>query len=313
MKRLSLLLLGTCLSVALYLTVFTVVERPLTLGDLQQQLDFKLSYSRSLKSPKVMIFAGSNGRFSHRCEEISAAVGLPCVNASIATGVGMDFLLDQFDPTLNPGDLVYMPLEYTQYNASENDMHLGVQNAVMLRSRREYLLSLPVRRVVEAYGAFDLPYLVRGLAEMTLAHRKFKRRSGIDTLTPQGDERDHTPAMAQPYASYLRQAAAPDTRVVADAYAQHVLAAFLVRARTRGIVVAGGLPTVPDDTAIDPNSVGRIRDLYLSNGQFFVSNATASRYPRSCLYDTVYHLNEDCQIRHSRVVGALLRQMLDAR
>jgi hypothetical protein len=290
--------------------VFAVVQRPLTLGDLQGQLDGKLAYARELRSPKVMILAGSNGRYSHRCAELSQALDRPCVNASIASAIRLDFLLDQFGALLLPGDILYLPLEYEQYGMSAPQMQAGAQNAVLLRAHPSYLWSLPADQIVAAYGAFDLPFLIRGLAEMALAHGNFKRRTGIDTLTPQGDERGHSAEKARLYADYVRQAPPPDTRIAPRSDAQDVLAAFLRSARARGITVVGGLPTVPDDTPIAEADIERIRHLFVANGQRFVRDETASRYPRSCFFDAVYHLDEEWQGRHSQRIAQLLKEVV---
>ena len=41
-------------------------------------------------------------------------------------------------------------------------------------------------------------------------------------------------------------------------------------------------------------------------GQRFLALDNRSRYPRSCFFDTLYHLNEECQCAHSRAVGRAL-------
>jgi hypothetical protein len=310
MARLLTLVAAVVASILLYIAVFSVVHRPLTLGDLTQQLDFKLAYAAKLPSPKIAIFAGSNGRYSHRCQEFSTILGRPCINASIASGIGLDFLLSQYSTVLNRGDIVYMPLEYSQYGATESEMHGGVQNAVMLRHRDRYLRSLPAQRIVEVYGAFDLPFLVRGVAEMALARASFRRRTGVETLTQQGDERGHSVEKGQPYQAFLKSAPPPDTRVPSASYAEEVLSRFLADAKRKGIIVVGGLPTVPDDAQIAEADIARIRMLYTQGGHRFVQTRTASRYPRDCFYDTTYHLNESCQALHSRAAALALQQVL---
>ncbi len=242
MGRLLQFLGAVVASLVVYVAVFSVVERPLTLGDLTQQLDYKLAYAAKLESPKIVILAGSNGRYSHRCAEFSAVLTRPCVNASIAAGIGLDFLLDQFGAMLRRGDIVYMPLEYSQYGVTEPEMHLGVQNAVLLRHNPNYLWRLPALRIVQTYGAFDLPFLLRGAAEMGLARASFRRRTGVETLTEQGDERGHTPDKGLAYAEFISAAGSPDTRVPDASFAESVLERFLVEARSRGIVVGGACP-----------------------------------------------------------------------
>lgn len=309
MNKLLALIAGCVASLALFVAVFSVVHRPLVVGEIQRQLDHKLGYARTLGSPKLVVFAGSNGRYSHRCEELTAGTGLPCVNASIGVGIGLDFLLDQWRPLLHAGDRVYMPLEYAQYGVDTAEMHGGLQNALLVHSRRDYLRSLGPRRVIDAYGSFDLRFLVHGLVEMVLERRGFQRRSSTASLTPQGDESGHTAELGQAYASFLRDAVFGVIEIPAASDALDVLGAFLRSARAADITVIGGLPTVPDSVVLPPAIVERLRALYESQGQQFVVLPQRSQYPLACFYDTLYHLNERCQRQHSHALGEALARL----
>jgi hypothetical protein len=303
MKKLALLALLIVLSVVLFVAVFSVVHRPLVVGEIQNNLDYKLAYARQLPSPKIVILAGSNGRYSHRCDELTRVLHRPCVNASIGVGIGLDFLIDQWRPLLKPGDLVYMPLEYGQYRFSNAEMHSGLQNALMVHSQRDYLWSLDVKRIAAAYGSFDLPFLLHGLTEMGLDSRGFRRRSSTASLTPQGDERGHTAELGRAYASVVRVAQAESAQVPESSDAIAVLSAFLQQTRTAGVTVVGGLPSVPDSVAVAHDDIDRLRRLYEGNGHLFLVLPHLSRYPLECFYDTLYHLNEGCQLAHSAAVA----------
>ncbi len=304
MKKLLALAGLVSLSIALFVAVFSVVHRPLVVGEIQKNLDYKLAYARQLASPKIVVLAGSNGRFSHRCEVLTATLNKPCVNASIGVGIGLDFLLDQWRPLLQRGDIVYMPLEYGQYRFTKAEMHGGLQNALMVHSQREYLLSLGAPRITAAYGSFDLPFLIHGLAEMALDRRGFRRRSSTDSLTPQGDESGHTAQAGQAYAVFLRSITADTAQVPATSDAIRVIEGFLQQAKRDGIVVVGGLPTVPNSVVIEPADVERLRQLYEAHGQRFLVLPNRSRYALECFFDTLYHLNEACQVAHSSAVAA---------
>jgi hypothetical protein len=288
--------------------VFSVVHRPLVVGEIQKQLDYKQAYARSLASPKIVIFAGSNGRYSHRCEVLTQTLDRPCVNASIGVGIGLDFLLVQWRPLLHAGDLVYLPLEYSQYRFSNAEMHGGLQNALLVHSQRGYLWSLNAKRIAAAYGSFDLPFLVQGVVEMALDRHGFKRRSSIDSLTPQGDERGHTAEIAAGYIAFLRESRADTSAVPERSDAIDVLSPFLRKMHDAGVAVVGGLPTVPDSVDVKVGDIDRLRRLYEDAGQHFIVLPNRSRYPLSCFFDTLYHLNEGCQKAHS---AALARALSD--
>lgn len=310
MKKLIALAGLIALSVVLFLAVFSVVHRPLVVGEIQNQLDYKLAYARTLASPKIVVFAGSNGRYSHRCEEFTQATNRPCVNASIGVGIGLDFLLDQWRPLLRAGDLIYLPLEYSQYRLSTTDMQGGLQNALLVHSQRETLWALDARRIAAAYGSFDLPFLLHGVVEMALDQRGFRRRSSTDSLTPQGDERGHTAALGEPFAAFLRKSHADSTAVPEHADAIDVLTRFLGQMRSADVTVVGGLPTVPDSVPADARDISRLRRLYENAGQRFLALPNHSRYPLACFFDTLYHLNEGCQKAHSAAVAVQLSGVL---
>jgi hypothetical protein len=310
MQRLLTLAGLIALSLLLFVGLFSVVQRPLVVGEIQKQLDFKLGYARTLDSPKIVIFAGSNGRYSHRCEAFSTALNRPCVNASIGVGIGLDFQLAQWRPLLHAGDLVYMPLEYGQYRFSRAEMHGGLQNALLVLHQREHLWSLGARRIAAAYGSFDLPFLIHAVGEMALDRRGYRRRSSTDSLTPQGDESGHTALAGNAYAEFLRGAAPFDTEVVQASDSIDVLAAFLRQAQRDGISVIGGLPTIPDNASPSAEGVQHLRSIFESQGQRFIVLPNLSRYPLSCFFDTLSHLNEDCQKTHSAAMAAHIAAVL---
>ena len=314
MKKMLSLAGLVVMSVLLYLAVFSVVHRPLVVGEIQRNLDFKLAYAKTLPSPKIVILAGSNGRYSHRCEMLTQATGLPCVNASIGVGIGLDFQLDQWRPLLKRGDVVYMPLEYSQYRFSFAEMHGGLQNALMVHSQRDYLLSLDARRIAAAYGSFDLPFLIHGLGEMALERKGFWRRSSTESLTPQGDEKGHTAEAGKAYEGFLLEATkggniglskVPDTSDTLT-----LLEPFLTQMRSDGVTVVGGLPTLPSSVNVDRADTERLRSFYSGQGQQFLELANRSLYPLSCFFDTLSHLNEPCQVAHTAALGGALAQLL---
>jgi hypothetical protein len=89
-KRILLACLG---SLVIYGVAFAfLLDRPLTLGALQARVEANLAYGAAIRRPKLVILAGSNGPFSHRCQTIGPMTGRPCVNAGVAVGVGLDYL-----------------------------------------------------------------------------------------------------------------------------------------------------------------------------------------------------------------------------
>ncbi len=310
MRKLFALFGLLVLSLTLYGAVFAVVQRPLTVGEVARQLESRLKYAEQLRSPKVIIFAGSNGRYSHDCSAITIALARPCVNASIGVGIGLDFQLDTWTARLNPGDLVYLPLEYGQYRSSQADMQAGLQNALLVHHAHGQLRQLPPERVLRAWASFDLSFLIQGLAEMALQAAGVQRRGGEVGHTAQGDARGHDHTQASRYAAFLRSAVAEPTSVPAQSDALDVIARFLDKAHKRGAQVVGGLPTVPDSVAVATADVNALRQFYARHGHAFLALPTLSRYPIACFYDALYHLTQECQHAHSVTVGSAMQALV---
>lgn len=304
-------LIGACAaSLLVYAAIFGLfVHKPLTVGTIGDLLRVKVDYAARAASPKLVIFAGSNARFSHRCETIERLLSVPCANFGIGRGIGLDFLFAALEPTLHAGDVVYVPLEYDWYLDDKIQAMTGPDAALMLYSDKRKLLSLGAERSVRALFCCDLAYAVSGLAEMGLDRVGFQRRYNLDTLTPQGDERGHVPEKGREYRAYLD--ALPVELPSGDAfkapsYAKTLISGFLRRARERGVRVVGGLQTTFDDVAISPRLIADLEQFYRSEGQDFLVLDNRSQYPRSCFYDTAAHLNEPCQIAHTERLAAAL-------
>src|SRR6185437_3267495 len=81
MRRLALACVGSLL---LYVGLFAfVLDRPLTLGALRARIDANLARGATITGRKLIILAGSNGPYSHRCQVIEPILHLPCVNAGV--------------------------------------------------------------------------------------------------------------------------------------------------------------------------------------------------------------------------------------
>lgn len=311
MRQLTALACALALSLLLYVAVFSVVHRPLTLGEVSTAIQARRALAASLPSAKLAVWAGSNGRYSHRCEVLSAATGLPCVNLSLAMGIGLDFQMQQYEPLLKSGDVVYLPLEYSQYRIERDEMQSGAENPALVHEMRDLLWTLGPRRIARAYGHFDLPYLVHGLLEMGLVQAGVRRRATAqETTTPQGDMAGHGAAAAIAYQGFLRAMRFDTQPVPTSSHALAVLDGFLQRAQQRGVFIVGGLPTVPDNVPLDEAFIGRWQAQLERHGHRLLILPNRSQYPLTCFFDTLYHLHEGCQLQHSAAVGSALAGLL---
>ena len=309
-------LLGACAaSLLVYAVLFgMILDRPLSLEFLRGQVEAKLMRGAALPSPKLVILAGSNGPYSHRCETIEELVGLACVNAGVAVGIGLDYLFARWLPLLHAGDVVYLPMEEEQYVRGHAAMSLGPDAAIMFRHDRHTLLHLSQARWIAALFSFDLRSALMSVLEtaLCLAHFHDPRMQVTGDINAWGDHIGHTRSLAAANQIVLGQfhPYTPESKQVREGYGAALIAGFTRSATQRGVIVIGGLPTGFSDVPLSDDLVRAIRDVYEANGGSFVSLPNRSRYPRDCFFDSPEHLNETCQIAHSAALASLLVGLL---
>jgi hypothetical protein len=301
------IVLHVMLSLSLYIGAFgSVLDRPLSLGALQARIETGLARGRAVAGPKLVILAGSNGPYSHRCATIEPLIGRPCINAGVAVGIGLDYLFARWKPELHPGDIVYLPLEEAQYIRPREANSLGPDAAIMLRHDRATLRGMPPDRQVAALFSNDLRALAMSAAECAMA--PWLSPAKLRPENSNGDRIGHTAALAARNALALA-AATPDhpgADRIGAGYGAAIVAGFLDWAYDNGIVAAGGLPAGFADSPIPGDSIAAIETIFREHRAGFVELPNWSRYPRSAFFDTQDHLNEEAQIVHSVLVGQAL-------
>jgi hypothetical protein len=265
-------------------------------------------------APKLVILAGSNGPYSHRCAIMAVIVDRPCINAGVAVGVGLDYLFARWQPLLHPGDIVYLPLEEVQYARPRATAALGPDAVIMLRHDRATLAAMPLTRQVAALFASDLRGAIMSLIEMALAGSGFRdpRAAVTGSTNTWGDQVGHTAALGAANQATLATMVPyhPSAGQILAGYGTHEVRDFLRWANGHGVRVIGGLPTGFADSPMQPGSQAAIRAIYRDGRAGFLDLPNHSRYPRGAFFDTAEHLNEAAQIRHSVAVArALARTM----
>ncbi|MGA3397911.1 MAG: hypothetical protein ABSC95_01725 [Acetobacteraceae bacterium] len=309
------ILLACATSLLLYTVIFgAILDRPLSYGFLRDAIDARLARGATIAGPKLVILAGSNGPYSHRCATIEPLLRTPCVNAGVAVGIGLDYLFARWEPLLHPGDVVYLPMEEAQYVRDRAATALGPDAAIMLRHDRATLAELPPQRWVGALFVYDLRGALMALIETGLAAGGFHdpRAATVGESNDWGDHIGHTAALAAASASVLAAAEPfhPSAAQIRTGYGSALIARFAEWARAHGVRVIGGLPTGFADSPITDDAVAAIRAIYTTHGALFLELPNRSRYPREAFFDTAEHLNESWQVVHSVAVARGLVEVM---
>lgn len=308
--------LAACLiSVVGYIAlVILVLDRPLTNGVLSAELDAGLARAGSVMGEKIVILSGSNGPYSHRCEVMEPVLERPCVNAGIAVGVGLDYLFARWDGSLRAGDIVYLPMEPSQYVRGRMANATGPDATIMIRHDHETLARLPPERWAGAVFSYDLRGTAMAAIEMTLRAGGFRdpRALGGETRNVWGDRIGHDAARAAANAGAIAamRTVRPNAAQIGAGYGRELIAAFTRRMRARGVIVIGGLSTGFADAPLDDAAIAAIAATYTDHGGEFVMLANRSRYARENFFDGPEHLHETAQIAHSRKIARAIADYL---
>jgi hypothetical protein len=301
-------------SVLLHLTTFAfVLDRPLSLGTLRRELEAKLAYAASLPSPRLIILAGSNALFSHRCAIIGPMLRLPCVNGGVALGLGLDYQFLRWESVLRPGDIVYLPMELQQYAMTSRAAVAGPDLAIMLRHDRSNLLALGPSRWPAALLSGTLEDLILSVVEIAAsAARPDLARHTLEDIDSAGDGIGHTLRRAAANRAFLSglHRSDPSPPAILAGRGTREIAAFLAWAAAHRVRAIGGWPTEFADAPQDPRLAETLRRLYVGKGAAFLPLANQGRYPRDDFFDTQDHLAEECQVLHSIRVAQALAPML---
>ena len=307
MKR---LLVCAVVSVALYVLLFgLMLERPLSLEPLWLEMTQKTARLASLPSPKLVILAGSNGPYSHSCAVMGTMLNMPCENAGIAVGIGLDEIFARYAPSLQAGDVVYMPMELEQYAMTGAQYRALVDGALLLRHDKAMLLELPPGRAMGALFCCTLADGLEALAEMPLAGLGVRNEANMlaAEYDVEGDRVDNDLAGADKTLLAGPARVGPSAQEIEEGYGTKLIARFVTQERAKGVVVIGGWPVDFTDARISNGTRAAVRRIY---GIDFLSLKGESLYPRIDFFNSEDHLARSCQFKNSIKVAKGLEKML---
>ena len=306
--------LGSCiLSLIIYIMVGRLVpDRPLSLGYFDLEIQDKAARMAVLPTPKLVILAGSNGPYSHSCAVIGSMLTLPCENAGIAVGIGLDDLFAIYGPEIHAGDIIYMPLETAQYIVSRSQDDAGPDGSILLERNSAILGRFPLDRIVGAFFSNSFLDLLESTVEIPVADSGLMSASKLigEEYNEAGDRIGTSLATADQ--SILADASRnePSGVEIAQGYGSMLVRNFVAVETQHGVTVIGGLPTDFQTVPLPPDTIATIRSIYVANGGRFAVLRNLSRYPKSDFYDSEDHLAQPCQYMHSIAIAGLLSQAL---
>ena len=304
-------IMACIVSLLLYLGVFAVVRKPITIGVYREMIKLKLGDFIQSPPPRVLILAGSNARVSHKANVLEKELRIPVTNGGLSADTSLQFTIGVFENQLKPGDVIYLPLEYQSYLV--DDRTSKVDYFYLASYGRNQLKDVPLEEALRALFIYDLSYLAAACGEMLLFHGNLARPNR-GNLNEDGDQLNHGTREAERFREVIENWK-PRGMPTAPAIKSRPLTIrqlenFLQRCTQRGVRVFGGLPTIFDDIEVAPDLIKEIRDIYERNNHQFLILENKSQYPRTAFFDSQYHLSEPAAVAHSESVARALKSQL---
>ena len=243
---------------------------------------------------------------------MEAMLNLPCENAGIAVGIGLDDLFARYAPLLHRGDIIYMPMELQQYTATRAQYRAGADSGFLIRHDRRVLAQLPLDRILGAVFCCNLSDFLESLAEMPIAREGAidPKRLLASEYDMQGDRIDNNLADVDPELLRHPPRLPPDALAITTGYGSALISHFVAQQTAKGVIVIGGLPSDFTTLSLTPQIVGAVTAVYVSNGGIFAALPNDSLYPVQDFFNGEDHLTKPCQYLHSIAVAYRLAALL---
>ena len=273
----------------------------------------KQKISRSIKSKKIVIVAGSNALFGVDSQMLGEAFGLPVLNDSVNAGIELPGILFMAQKVINRGDMVIMPLEYGLFSYNGD---ASVQMIDFILSRRTELLSrLTIEEQFYLYWHVTLERIYTGYFDHSES-KITKGIYGVHHIDANGDQTHtelprQTKQMRSELKTHIDQPVKYSESFDPNAPGWHYLNYFVEWCRERNVEVVFMPAALMQDKSYVEIPEERWFFTHLpqeiqSRGWHYTGNPYDYMYENECYFNTRYHLIDKCRkIRTERMIKDL--------
>ncbi|HEX6241423.1 MAG TPA: hypothetical protein VFZ61_11035 [Polyangiales bacterium] len=316
----AIFLQGCLLLLAGLLTAFAFVWFVPEVNDYHLASVLKHDRLSSLKSPKIVLTGGSNLAFGIDSPMIEQATGLPVVNMGMDGYLGVEFLLAEVEPELEPTDVVVVALEHDSYiippeGVPESQLAIVKANPSALKyltapQRQALFKSLllvaqaKVKRLIEDTGR-TLQKQFMGIESASQMAEHIGRFEGF---IKQGDFTSHLDVQyPEAPADGLDLGSKPPGPIT------KLLREFNQRMRAKGVRVLFSYPPVAQPYfARHSASIAAIHAGLAADADVFAPTAPSEFvYPADRFFDTVYHVTRQAREARTRRLLQDIQQLLE--
>ena len=317
LRYLRSILIGFLLSCTIFLlAVFYQIGAPTETSRWVDEIyKIKVNIANSIKTPKLVVVAGSNVLFGVSCQMIDEATGLPCVNAGTYAGLGLDYILNRAHSLVKPGDILLLSFEYELYQ--DNGAPSTPLIDYVFSRDPKYLLMLDFARKTHFITWISYERLALGIAAKLKPPKPITVGYKSQKLNKYGDETSNLKSNITEIKKQMVEQAKPikaDVDVVTK-YSQESIRDFIKWCENQQVkLLVTWSGTIWFESYREKEKQEYFKSLeyfYHQQGVAILGKPIDFMYNKSMFYDTSYHLNEQGVKQRTHKLISLLRPYLE--
>lgn len=291
-----------------------LLEKRLSHGLIGDALQIKREYAQTQKPPRIFIAGGSNVFYSFKCAAIAETIGQPCINYGTSFDIGLPYTLELIERDTRPGDTLVLAFEYYTYFAPMDALYRGLSHPIRLTHDSGSIFNLDLDVALHAIFQFDMRYMAGAFVESALDILGIKRLITRKQITPMGDVTGMSLARTEYYQAKIENDRFDIHRgqvpFQVGPAATEIFSEGIERLKAKDVTIIATLPTLAEGYGLTPDVYSAIEGAFAKWSVPVVVLPNYHVYPINCFFDTHYHLNEPCQLEHSRAFAKMLAKAM---
>ncbi len=263
---------------------------------LSEVYEVKLQIANSIKTPKLILIAGSNSLMGISCKTIYEQTGAPCVNGGTHAGLGVDYLLSKARSFTKAGDIVLLSLEYEHFKEKSLPRNLLID--YVFAHDINYFLSSDLLTKISLVTGMSLERLAQGVSTKIRPPKLQETDDFSKTLNEYGDATTNRQANVTSKEIKALDELKPTqlSGYVKSDEARMSIIKFYNWCKKNHIKVIATWPNTVWFEVYKERSYQdffqKIKNLYASMEIPLLGNPEDFMYEKSMFFDTKYHLND---------------------
>jgi hypothetical protein len=268
-------------------------------------------YAKSIKDHKIVFTGGSNVLMGITTKKIEEVLHIPCVNYGVHAGLRTSYIIYKTKQILKKGDIVVMPLEYSNINwdGSINDTLVGY----ILAKDKNYFDHLTwTRRIKMIYSITPYKIFKMYLSRIPSIKKKLLQ-SGykLDSINKNGDETNN---QGNKYKHYFTHIQLPKQNLLSLKGIEEIIS-FAKWCKNRGVSFYLTYPNILQikdfNKKVYADYIDNLEKILLKYNVKVIGKPEEAFFKEEQMYDSKYHLNQKGnKIRTQYMLNLIERKVL---